>query len=681
MLPEPPVAKRVPHQWKRHAGDVADDWAWLADRDDPDTLAYLEAENVYADAWFSERADLVESIFGEIKTRTQETDLSVPVRKGGWWYLTATVEGLAYPIHRRRQGSDDASDADQILLDENAEAAGHPFFALGAFDVSPSGRLLAWSADRAGDEVFTLRVRDLATGDELPDVLKHTYYGTAWSLDERHLFYVVPDAAMRPFQVWRHELGTVQASDVLVHQEDDERCYLSLDLSRSEQIVLIASESRTTSEVRFLRASAPLDEPVVIEPRRADHEYTVDHQDDRFVILTNDGAEDFRVVAAPIDAPGRDGWVELVPHQAGRRISSVDAFAGFVVLQEWHDALPRLRIVFGDGSERVPSFDEAVYAVDLSANPEYRSDVLRFEFESLVTPRSVLEEHVHSGERRLLKQTAVLGGFDTADYASSRTWAAAPDGTRVPVDVVWKRSTPIDASAPAVLYGYGAYEHSLAPWFSVARLSLLDRGVVWALAHPRGGGELGRRWYLDGKLANKRNTFVDLVACARHLGEAGFADPSRLAIRGGSAGGLLVGAAMTMEPSLFAAVVAEVPFVDVVTTMLDTSLPLTITEWEEWGDPRLPEDEAEMASYSPYDNVRPVAYPPLLVTAGLNDPRVAYHEPAKWVAKLRATATGAQPVLLRTELSAGHAGPSGRYEAWREEARVLAFLVSVLGVA
>jgi oligopeptidase B len=677
MAPQPPVAKRVPHRTERHGRTVEDDWAWLADRDDPDTLAYLEAENAYADAWFGQHGDLVEAIFSEIKARTQETDLSVPTRKGEWWYLTRTEEGRSYPIHVRRL--DDADDAGElVLLDQNAEAEGHPYFSLGAFDVSPSGRLLAWSSDTSGDEVFTMRVRDLETGEDLSDALERTYYGSAWSLDEQHLFYVVPDDAMRPWQVWRHRLGTPQPDDELVLQEDDERFFVDLDLSRSEQFVIITSASRTTSEVHVIPAGAPLTPSRVIEPRRPDHEYAVDHQGDRFVVLTNDGAEDFKVVAAPVDDPSHS-WTEVVAHVAGRRIDSLDAFDGFVVLREWFEAMPRIRIVFDDGRERVPAFDEAVHGVDLSSNPEYRTDRIRFELESLVTPRSVYEEAIDGHERVLLRQTPVLGGYDPGDYESVRTWATAPDGTAVPVDVVRKRTTPFDGTAPVVLYGYGAYEQSMAPWFSIARLSLLDRGIVWALAHPRGGGELGRRWYLEGKLLQKHRTFTDFAAAAEHLVEAGFAAADRVAIRGGSAGGLLVGAVVAQRPELPAAVVAEVPFVDVVTTMLDPSLPLTITEWEEWGDPREPEFERAMAAYAPYENVRAEAYPPMLVTAGLNDPRVAYHEPAKWVAKLRATTTGDQPLLLKTELSAGHAGPSGRYEAWREEARVLAFLVAVLG--
>ena len=487
-----------------------------------------------------------------------------------------------------------------------------------------------------------------------------------------------PDAAMRPFQVWRHALGTPETDDVLVLEEPDERFFVGLDLTRSEAFILITLESKTTSEVWVVPAAAPLTPPVVVEPREQGREYSLDHRGDHFVILTNDAAEDFRIMTAPVATPGRAHWTELVAHEPGRRIVSVDAFAGHLLVHEWADGMPRLRILFDDATERVLAFDEPVHSVDPGTNAEFDTSVVRFEYESLVTPASVYEEDVRTGERRLLKRTPVLGGFDPGAYDTARTWATATDGARVPVDLVWKRGTPRDGSAPLVLYGYGSYEYSMAPWFSIARLSLLDRGVVWALGHPRGGGELGRQWYLHGKLLEKRNTFTDFIAVAEHLVADGWTAPDRIAIRGGSAGGLLVGAAMELRPSLFGAVVAEVPFVDVVNTMHDETLPLTVTEWEEWGDPRDPTYEAYMASYAPYENVAAVDYPPMLVTAGLNDPRVSYHEPAKWVARLRAVATGRPPLLLHTELGAGHRGPSGRYEAWREEARTLSFLLTVL---
>ncbi len=689
----PPVAKRVPSTTTRHGTEVVDDWAWLRDRDDPDTLAYLRAENAYAEEWFGQVADLREAIFAEIKARTQETDLSVPVRHGPWWYYRRTVEGLAYPIHCRLPAGESPTPPDTpvdgtappgelVVLDENAEAEGHEFFEVGAFDVSPGHGRLAWSLDLDGSEVYTMHVRDLATGQDTADVIERTHYSTAWSADERFLLYTRPDDAMRPHQVWRHELGRPAADDVLVLEEPDERFFLSVGLTRSQQWIVISADSNTTSEVRVLPATDPTAAPRVVAPRRDGHEYGLDHWGDRFVLLTNDTAEDFRLVTAPLDDPSEANWVELVPARPGTRLGSVDAFTGHLVVHEWGDATPRLRLVFPDGRERVPAFDEEVHTVDLGPNPDAEATSVRYQYQSLVTPPTVIDEEVAGGERQVRKRQPVLG-VDLSRYRSRREWAPASDGERVPIDVVWHEDTPLDGRAPLVVYAYGSYEASIPATFSVPRLSLLDRGVVWALAHPRGGGELGRRWYREGKLLNKRNTFTDTIATVEHLVAAGYGAPGRVGVRGGSAGGLLVGACLNLRPDLFAAAVAQVPFVDVVNTMSDPSLPLTVIEWEEWGNPADPTYGEYMAGYAPYENVQPTAYPALYVTAGLNDPRVSYHEPAKWVARLRATTAGRQdkPILLRTELGAGHAGPSGRYETWRDEARVLAFLLRALGAA
>ncbi len=675
-----PVAKRVAHTWDRPTGAVEDPWAWLRDRDDPDTIAYLEAENAYAEAWLDEHADLAEAIFDEIKARTQETDDSVPVRKGPWWYVTRTEEGQSYAIHCR--GATRESATEQPFLDENVEAEGAGFFELGELNVSPGHGLLAWSADVTGHEEFTLRIRNLASGTDQPDRLERTYYGSAWSADERYLFYTVPDHAMRPYQVWRHELGTAQTDDALVLEEPDEHFNLMVENTRSGRYVVITNEANVSTEVLVLAADDPLGSPRLVAPRRPEVEYRLDHWGDRFVILTNVDAPDFKVVTAPLDEPGIERWTDLIPAVEGRRITQIEPFAGHLVVHQWADGREQIRLVQVDGSERMLAFDEPVYSAELGANPEYETDSVRFHYESLVTPPTVFEEAVASGERRLLKRTPVLGGYDPADYESAREWAPAPDGSRVPIDVVWRRDTPRDASAPISIYAYGAYEFSRPVWFSISRLSLLDRGAVWGLAHPRGGGELGRRWYLDGKLLHKRNTFTDVNACAEHLVAERYGAPDRVTLRGGSAGGLVVGACVTLRPDLFAGAVANVPFVDVVTTMSDPSIPLTVTEWDEWGDPRAEPYASYMLSYSPYDNVRTDApYPALYLTAGLNDPRVMYHEPAKWVAKLRATATARGPLLLRTEMGAGHSGPSGRYDIWRDEARLLTFLLVVSGAA
>ena len=671
--PTPPVAPRKPHVHDRPTGPVDDPYHWLRDKDDPDTIAYLTAENAYADAWFAPHENAVETIFGEIKSRIQETDQSVPTFKDSWWYVTRTEEGAQYAIHCRGESRETATS--RVLLDENLEAEGHEYFSIGAFDVSPSSNLLAWSLDVDGSEHFTMKVRDLTTGRDLDDeILDTSWAGTAWSADSRFLFYVTYDEQERPSTVWRHEIGTDQSADVQVFHEDDERFYVGIDLTRSGEWIVIDSDSKTSSETWLIPSSEPTSNPVVVRPRAADLEYHLDHWGDRFIVLTNLDAVDFRVMTAPVSAPA--DWTEYIAHTPGNRITRVDTFAGHLVVHEWVDAQPRLRIVHRDGRIDVLDLGDAPHDVELDANPEWNTEWVRFATESMISPATVWEHNVLSGERHLLKQ-APTPNVDLARYTSARYWATSADGTKVPYDVV--RLAGSTAIGPAVVYAYGSYEASMPPWFSVARLSLVDRGWTWVLAHPRGGGEMGRRWYLDGKLLNKRNTFDDTNAVADDLVARGLADGSRLAVRGGSAGGLLVGACISMRPDRWAAAVAEVPFVDVVSTMSDPSLPLTVTEWEEWGDPRSEPYASYIASYSPYDNTSARDYPALFVTAGLNDPRVSYHEPAKWVARIRAERTDASPLVMRTEMGAGHGGQSGRYERWRDEARVCAFLLAVLG--
>ncbi len=692
-----PIAPVRPHTWDRPAGPVDDPYAWMRDIDDPEFLQYLRDENAHTDAFFSTHHDLIETIFGEIKSRVQETDMSTPVRNGNWWYVSRTEEGLSYPVHQRGPTHDTADRF--VLLDENVEADGHEYFDLGAFDASHDHRLFAWSMDTDGNERYTLRIRsfDDVTGapTDHPDLIEGvSNAGTAWSRDGSSLFYVRPDAQERPFQVWCHRVGDVDAhNDVLVYEELDERFFVAIGETRSDEWIVIHSASKTSSEVRLatstvtvadLVAGGTADAFTVVRPRRADIEYQVDHWGDRFVMTTNDAAIDFRVLTASVDAEWTEAeaWTELVPHVPGRRISGADPFANYLVIHEWADAQPRLRILFRDSAlpERSIDLGEAPHDVDLSSNPEWTSDTIRFVTTSMVTPPSLFEEHTATGERVLLRQ-APTPNVDLTQYVTRRLWAPSSRGGHevlVPLDIVHHVDTPLDGTAGAVLYGYGSYETSLAPWFSVARLSLLDRGIVFALGHPRGGGELGRQWYLDGRLTNKQHTFDDMIACSEHLVSEGIVAPQRLAIRGGSAGGLLVGACVTQRPDLYACVIAEVPFVDIVSTMSDPSLPLTVTEWEEWGDPRSEPFASVMAAYSPYDNTDPADYPALFVSAGLNDPRVSVHEPAKWVARLRAVNTGTAPLVLRTEMGAGHGGPTGRYDAWRDEARTLAFVLATI---
>jgi oligopeptidase B len=688
---QPPVAQKIPTERIHHGDRFIDDYAWLRDKDNPDTIAYLKAENAHTDAATEHLSGLRGTLFNEIRARTKETDLSVPVREDGYWYYTRTVEGKQYGIHCRRPaaaGEVDPPDTgdgaplegEQVLLDEN-ELAGHSdFFALGTHNVSPDGHRLAYSTDYAGDERFTLRVKDLTTGevhaDEIPDV----FYGSAWSADGSTLFYLTVDEAWRPHKVWRHTLGSAPDEDVLVYEEPDERFWISVELTRSRKFLLIDAHSKLTSEVQYIPADDPTAAPQVIAPRRQGVEYNVEHHGHRFLILHNDGAEDFALSYTSVDSPGP--WTTLVEHTPGTRLMQVDAFARHLVVALRRDGLTGLRVMPLDGGQEYDiAFPEPIYTAGPGDNREYDTKLFRLGYTSLVTPNSVYDCDLDTGELTLRKQQPVLGGYDPGRFEQHREWAIADDGTRVPISIVSLRDTPRDGTAPCLLYGYGSYEASMDPWFSIPRLSLVDRGVVFAVAHIRGGGEMGRRWYEQGKLLAKKNTFTDFVACADHLVKAGWTAPERLIARGGSAGGLLMGAVANLAPQAFAGIVAQVPFVDALNSMLDPSLPLTVTEWEEWGNPLGdPEAYAYMKSYTPYENVDHRPYPPILAMTGLNDTRVLYHEPAKWVARLRAAAPQAS-VLLKTEMGAGHGGPSGRYDAWREEAFMMAWVLDRLGLA
>jgi oligopeptidase B len=697
MTALPPLASRIPARRDQHGETFTDDYAWLGDKDNPAVIAYLEAENAYTEAMTARLAGLRDTVFAEIKARTQETDLSVPARKGGWWYYTRTVQGQQYRIHCRRACAAGETeppsaadgrplDGEQVLLDGNELAGDSAFFALGAFSVSPDGRLLGYSTDHTGDERFTLRVKDLASGAVLDDEIPGTFYGCAWSLGGSALFYVTVDEAWRPYRVWRHVIGTPAADDVIVFEESDERFWVGVSLTRSERYLVIKTESKLTGEAWLLDAADPAGELTVVAPRRQGVEYDVEHQPDdpggdRLLILHNDGAENFELSAAPVSEPG--AWRPLVAHRADTRLLGVDAFAGHLVLWYRRDGLTGLAVHRAGAVTEIP-FPEPVYAVSPAGNPQYESPRYRLRYESLATPESVYECDVATGGLTLLRQRPVLpapGGrpFSPGDYEQHREWAVAADGTRIPVSLVCPKGTPRDGSAPCLLYGYGSYESSVDPYFSTARLSLLDRGFVYAIAHVRGGGEMGRRWYDEGKQLYKVNTFTDFEACAAHLVGRGWTSPSRLVARGASAGGLLMGAVANSAPAEFAGIVAEVPFVDPVNTMLDPSLPLTVTEWEEWGDPlHDPAVFAYMRSYSPYENVTSQEYPAIFATGSLNDTRVLYYEPAKWIARLRAVGKGG-PFLLRTRMEAGHGGRSGRYDAWREEALTTAWIIDTAG--
>jgi oligopeptidase B len=699
---KPPVAARRDHERSRHGDVVNDPYAWLIDREDDDVLAYLHEENAFTEAATADLADLRETLFQEIKARTKETDLSVPTRKGDWWYYSRSVEGLQYSIQCRvaadgptppslpEDGS--ALPGEHILLDGNVVAEGHDFFSLGGFEISPDGARLAYSVDFLGNERYTLKVRDLATGEDLADEVANTYYSLAWSRDGSTLFYTTINDAWRPYQVHRHVLGTPAEQDAVVFQDDDERFFVSVGLTRSERFIEIDCTSKITSEVLLLDADEPTGEFRVVAPRRNGVEYEIDHwahpddpARDLLLVLHNaDGKIDFELASAPVSALGdHTAWTPLVAYQPGVRLDSVEAFAGHLVVAYRQDGLTGLAVHPVDAVSGTPAaegkpidFPEAIRTVGAGQNPDYHSTRLRLGYTSMVTPSSVYDYDVATGELTLLKQQAVLGGYEPGDYAQERVWATAEDGVRVPVTLVRKTGVVADGSNPCVLYGYGSYEASMDPYFSVARLSLLDRGFVFAIAHIRGGGELGRQWYEDGKFLVKRNTFTDFIACARALVADRWTSPERLVARGGSAGGLLMGAVANLAPEAFRAIVAEVPFVDALNTILDPDLPLTVMEWEEWGNPvEDAEVYAYMKGYSPYENVADVQYPSILATTSLNDTRVGFHEPAKWIARLRADAGGEHDFLLKTEMEAGHGGRSGRYTAWQEEAFNLAWVI------
>ncbi len=702
----PPVAKTVTHERVHHGDTFVDQYEWLRDKESPETIAYLESENAYTKARTDHLEELRETLFGEIKARTKETDLSVPTRIGQHWYYGRSLEGKQYGISCRCpvSGPDDWSppqlDAEveipgeEILLDSNVLAEGHDFFSLGATSVSPDGNLLAFSTDTTGDERFLLQVKDLRTGEMLPDQIAGVSYGATWDLTAQHLFYSTVDESWRPDKVWRHELGSTEP-DVLVHHEADARFWTSMGRTRSNRFLVLACGSKVTSEYRILEADDPTGEFRVVAPRRQGVEYGVEHAviagQDRLLVLHNDGAENFEVAEAPIDATSHEQWVPLIRHDPAVRLEDVDAFAGHVIVSQRSDGLTQLRVLHLDAlgitDDYLMHFEHPIYTVGLAGNPEFTQPTVRLGYTTMTTPSAVYDYDVRTRELTLLKQTPVLahptlGDFDEGRYEQFRDWATAPDGTQVPISIVVPKGSPRDGSTPFLIYGYGSYETSMDPYFTISRLSLLDRGMGFAIAHVRGGGELGRRWYDDGKMQHKRNTFTDFVACAEHLASAGWTSADRLVAEGGSAGGLLMGAVANLAPEAFAGIVADVAFVDALTTILDPSLPLTVIEWEEWGDPlHDPEVYHYMKSYTPYENVEAKRYPPILAETSLNDTRVLYVEPAKWVAKLRALATNRDDFLLKTEMSAGHGGVSGRYNAWRDRAFSYAWILDRVGLA
>ncbi|MDQ5852943.1 MAG: S9 family peptidase, partial [Chloroflexota bacterium] len=621
---------------------------------------------------------LQEQLYAEMRGRIKETDQQVPEKRDDYFYYSRTEEGKQYPIFCRRHGGLDAEE--ELLLDQNQLAEGHAYCRIGAYRVSPDHRLLAYSVDTSGAEKYTLFVKDLNTGDLLPDQLPNTYYGVEWANDNRTIFYNVLDEAMRPYKLYRHTLGTDPREDVLVYHEPDEAFFLWISKPKSHAFLLMTLRSMSTTEVWFVPAGQPEAEFTVIQPRQHEMEYSVDHHGDRFLIVTNDQARNFKLVEAPIATPSKEHWRELIPHRPAVLIDGIDAFRDHLAIYEREHGLKHIRITDPHGRDvRYVEFPEPVYTFWPGPNPEFDTSVLRFTYTSLVTPNSVVDYDMGTGTWDLRKQDEIPSGYDPSLYQSERLIATAPDGTQVSISLVYKKGIRRDGRNPLLLYGYGSYGYSIDPSFSSDRLSLLDRGFIFAIAHIRGGSDLGRDWYDQGKLFHKKNSFADFIACAEHLIAEGYTSSERLAIMGGSAGGLLMGAVANMRPDLFKAVVAKVPFVDVINTMCDPSLPLTVIEYEQWGNPNDKEAYDYIKSYSPYDNVEAKAYPHMLITSGLNDPRVSYWEPTKWAAKLRALKTDQNRLLLKTNMEAGHGGASGRYDHLKEIALDYAFLLDVIG--
>ena len=716
--PQPPIAARRPVEHCLHGDLRIDDYAWLRQKENPEVIRHLEAENAYSQAVLRPTEALQEKLYQEMLSRIQQTDLTVPYELRGYSYFTKTIEGLQYPAHYRRPDDDSsvagaqhvyagpggvapeagAQSFEELLLDLNVLAEGHSFLGLGAFEVSDDNRLLAYSTDTTGFRQYTLQIKDLQTGDLLPFRAERVT-SVAWAAGNGALFYTVEDpVSKRSHRLYRHTLGTTSAAP-LVYEETDERFRIEIERTRSGAYLLLLAASHTTSEVRYLSANDPTGKFQLISPREDNHEYYVVHHpnfakagasstpSDVFLIRTNSGGRTFRLVSAPVQAPQRSNWQVLVPNRPAVMLSAAQPFRSHLVLFEREDGLPFLRVIplgkaaqnLLDASYRI-EFNEPAYNAALGMNPEFEQTHFRYSYESFVTPRSIFDFEVSLRQSTLRKQQPVLGGYDSSRYASERLHAVAPDGTRIPISIVYRKETPRDGSAPLLLYGYGSYGISVPVSFSSNRLSLLDRGVIYAIAHIRGGGELGKPWHDAGRMHKKKNTFADFIASAEHLIALHCTSSKKLIIEGGSAGGLLMGAVSSLRPDLFHALISHVPFVDVLNTMLDASLPLTVGEYEEWGNPQIPEDYFYIKSYCPYTNLQPKAYPAMLVKTGLNDSQVMYWEPAKYVAKLRRLKTDSNPLLFKINMAAGHGGASGRYDYLREIALDYAFLLQQIGI-
>jgi len=676
---DPPVAKIVPHVDTMFGEEVVDNYFWLRERDNPEVIDYLKAENAFTDSVTQHTKDFQDKLYQEMLDRIKETDLSVPVKRDNYYYYNRTEEGKQYSIYCRKKGNLDADE--EILLDVNKLAEGKDFMRLGVFAVSPDHKMLAYATDDKGNERYDLRIKNLETGKLYPDAIENIATSVEWANDNKTLFYTITNDAWRPFKVYRHKLGDDAKNDKMIYHEKDDAFFVGLGKTKSMAYLMIGIGSNTTSEYRYLDANNPFGKFKVVEPRKHEMEYDIEHHGDKFYILTNDNAKNFKLMETPVNRTSKKYWKEVIPHRDSVMLTGMDLFKDYMVIYERKDGLRQIRVTdFNTGEAHNIEFEEPVYAVYGSKNPDFKSHVLRFTYMSLVTPRSVYDYNMKTRDRELKKQKEVLGDYNPEDYQSERIYATASDGAQIPVSLVYKKGMKKNGNNPFYLYGYGAYGMNMDAWFSSNRLSMLNRGFIFALAHVRGSSTMGRAWYEDGKLMNKKNSFTDFIAVAEHLIDEKYTSQDKLVIGGGSAGGLLVGAVVNMRPDLFKVVVADVPFVDLMNTMLDETLPLTVIEWEEWGNPNEKEAYDYMRSYSPYDNVEAKAYPNMLLTGGLNDTRVNYWEPAKWTAKLRANKTDDNILVLKTNMGAGHGGASGRYDYLKEVAFEYAFILDIMGI-
>lgn len=680
--PEPPKPPKGTRTVESHGEVRIDEFAWLRNRDDPQVIAYLEAENRYTVAVMAPTSELRERLYNEFVSRIREDDESVPVRIDPFWYYARTRAGSEHPVLCRRRGAAAPDTAEEIILDVNRLAAGREYFALGSAEVSPDHRYLAYAEDLDGSERYTLRFRDLAGGQTLDEAITQTSGAVVWHNDSRTLIYTLLDETQRPWRVMRHRLGQHPNTDTEVLREEDAAYFVSVDKTKDWRYLLINLASNITSETHLLDADDPDARPICFRRRENGVEYAVEHRGDEFFILTNQSAINFQLLRVPVDRfADKSSWQVLIAHRDQVKLEDFEVFERHLALMTREAGMCRVWVcdLTTDRWSAV-TFDELLYAVDFGDNPTFKTDRLRLEYSSLVTPARVYDYEMASGGLHLLKEREIPLGYDPAQYRSERLWARSADGTQVPISIVCRRDTPVDGSAPCLLYGYGSYGICIEPTFSSSRISLLDRGFVYAIAHVRGGGELGEHWKNAGKLLRKPNSFTDFIACAQALIDSQRTCAARLAVMGGSAGGLLVGAAVSSRPDLFRVAVAEMPFVDVLNTMEDPSLPLTVSEYDEWGNPAEPHYYAAIRGYAPYENVHPQRYPDMLVVAGWNDPRVQYWEPAKWVARLRDRATGGL-LLLKTDMEVGHSGAPGRYQALRELAFALSFVLFRLGIS